>query len=331
MNERPGLDRDEVQKVVDDYHQLHDDDRTSSEERVRAYTKVANHYYDLVTDFYEYGWGQSFHFAPRASSESFAASLARHQHRLADALQLKPGGELLDIGCGVGGPMRSIAKHTGCRVLGVNNNAYQIERGRRHSAKASMSDVTSFLKADFMDLPLEDDRFDGAYVIEASCHAPSRTDLFRGVRRVMKPGALFAGYTWCLTDGYRADDPEHVRIRKDIEIGNGLPAMSMTHEVDDALRDAGFEIVQVVDLAAEDSHRTWYDSLRGDMSSLRGFPRTPLGRSVTRTMTSALEKLRIAPKGTTEVSALLNRAADALVEGGERQMFTPMYFFVARA
>ena len=28
-------------------------------------------YYDLVTDFYEYGWGSSFHFAPRVPGESF--------------------------------------------------------------------------------------------------------------------------------------------------------------------------------------------------------------------------------------------------------------------
>ena len=36
----------------------------------------------LITDFYEYGWGQSFHFAPRLRSESFdvrpARGLAHH-------------------------------------------------------------------------------------------------------------------------------------------------------------------------------------------------------------------------------------------------------------
>lgn len=29
------------------------------------YTTFTNLYYDLVTDFYEYGWGRAFHFAPR--------------------------------------------------------------------------------------------------------------------------------------------------------------------------------------------------------------------------------------------------------------------------
>ena len=32
---------------------------------------VSNLYYNLATDFFEYGWGRSFHFAPRVPAESF--------------------------------------------------------------------------------------------------------------------------------------------------------------------------------------------------------------------------------------------------------------------
>ena len=35
-----------------------------------GYNKLANLYYDLVTDFYEYGWGRSFHFGPLVPGES---------------------------------------------------------------------------------------------------------------------------------------------------------------------------------------------------------------------------------------------------------------------
>ena len=47
-------------------------------------------------------------------------------------------------------------------------------------------------------------------------------------------------------------------------------------------------------------------------------------------MVSLLETLRIAPKGTTHVSAMLNATALDLVEGGKQELFTPSYFFVAR-
>ena len=47
------------------------------------YEEFNNLYYDLVTDFFEYGWGRSFHFAPRVPGESFEASLARHERHMA--------------------------------------------------------------------------------------------------------------------------------------------------------------------------------------------------------------------------------------------------------
>ena len=46
------------------------------------------------------------------------------------------------------------------------------------------------------------------------------------------------------------------------------------------------------------------------------------GRSITNAMTVVLEKLRLAPKGTKQVSDFLNEGADALVAGGRTGTFT---------
>ncbi len=43
-----------------------------------------------------------------------------------------------------------------------------------------------------------------------------------------------------------------------------------------------------------------------------------------------MERVHLAPQGTSEVSSFLNRAADALVAGGETGIFTPMYLFHAQ-
>ena len=37
-------------------------------------------YYNLATDFYEFGWGQSFHFAPMGFREPLERAIARHEH-----------------------------------------------------------------------------------------------------------------------------------------------------------------------------------------------------------------------------------------------------------
>ena len=49
----------------------------------------------MPPDFYEYGWGQSFHFARREGDESFNQSIRSHEHRIADQLNLKPGDRVL--------------------------------------------------------------------------------------------------------------------------------------------------------------------------------------------------------------------------------------------
>ena len=64
-------------------------------ERKENAVAVANHYYDLVTDFYEYGWGESFHFAVMSKHESREHAFAKHEYRLALKLQAKPGDTLL--------------------------------------------------------------------------------------------------------------------------------------------------------------------------------------------------------------------------------------------
>jgi len=43
-----------------------------------------------------------------------------------------------------------------------------------------------------------------------------------------------------------------------------------------------------------------------------------------------LELLGIAASGSTDVSSVLMNAADALVEGGELGIFTPMFFILLR-
>jgi sterol 24-C-methyltransferase len=107
-------------------------------------------YYDLATDLYEEGWAQSFHFCRFAPAESFLQALARHEHYLAHRINITDSMTVLDVGCGVGKPAREIATFTGCNVVGLNNNAYQIERATAHAAREGLSDKVAFAKGDFM-------------------------------------------------------------------------------------------------------------------------------------------------------------------------------------
>lgn len=48
-------------------------------------------------------------------------AIARHEHYLASQTGLKPGMRVLDVGCGVGGPAREIARFADVEIVGCNN------------------------------------------------------------------------------------------------------------------------------------------------------------------------------------------------------------------
>ena len=317
---------DEVKSTVDGYTEIYD---AGLERRKEEYRSFVNRYYDLVTDFYEFGWGQSFHFAPRRRGESFKASLVRHQHFLAERLSLKPGMQVLDVGCGVGGPMGNLARHSGASFVGINNNAYQIERAKIHTR--DVQSLCRFIHGDYMQIPDEDGRYDAAIAIESMPHAPDKTAAFREVLRVMRPGACFAGYDWCLTKKFDPGNAEHLRIKNDIMVGDALPDIATTSEVSAALQTAGFELVEARDRAPEaDPEMPWYRALQGRDLSLSSIPRSPLGRALTNLTLRVGERLRLFSEGARAVSTILNAGADALVDGGRSGVFTPMFYFLAR-
>jgi sterol 24-C-methyltransferase len=321
-----------VSETVKKYQDLHsEEDGGTAEKRKSSAAKVANLYYDLVTDFYQYGWGDSFHFAPRYKGESFQASLKRHELFLAHQMNLQPSEKVLDVGCGVGGPMKAIAIATGSRITGLNNNSYQIDKAKISIKNAGLESVCDFVKGDFMDMSFEAESFDAVYQIEATAHTNDKRKVFGEIYRTLKPGGIFGGYEWCLTDLYDCSNPEHSKIKKRIEIGGGLPDIATIAEVQKALVDAGFEILEARDVAPTSNPSTpWYLPLTSRDLSLRGFARSGLGRAVTHYTVQLLEKLRIAPQGSTEISSLLSSGADAFVASGELGIFTPMYFYLAK-
>jgi sterol 24-C-methyltransferase len=340
-NEDHTLKGDEFKSSVTDYENMFGGARTStgaitSEESVnlrkQRYADMVNHFYNLVTDFYEWGWGQSFHFAPRFHNETFNESLKRAEYFLAARLGMNSKTKALDVGCGVGGPMRNMAVFSGCSTEGITINQYQVNIGNKYHERNGLKDRCKSIQGDFQNLPWPDQTFDVAYQIEATCHSPDRVHTFKGIARCLKPGGLFAGYEWAMLDNYSPKDADHVRVKEGIEVGNGLPTLVHYSVIVKNLEDAGFEVIEHFD-ANRGQHNSneipWYDTLNGKMS-ISGFRMTYVGRMCTHTMIWWLELLRVAPKGTTMVSSLLNATALDLVEAGKKQIFTPSYYFLAK-
>lgn len=320
-----------LDSIVGEYNQLFSETDGDDSERKGQYMKLINHYYDLVTDFYEYGWGESFHFGVRHKGENLPNSLLRHELWLASKLGIKEGDVAADIGCGIGGPMRNIARFSGAKIVGVNNNAYQIKNGTKYNKAKELDHLCSFLHSDFMNIKCDNETFDCAYAIEATCHAPDKVPCFKEVNRILKPGGLFCGYEWCMTDKFDPKNKEHQRIKRDIMIGDGLPDIFPIQNVVDSLEKAGFEVIEYKDLApvTRANNVPWYQALSGGFS-LSGFRASRLGLIVTTTIVVILETVRFLPKGSKNSHDILCTAADGLVDGGKAEIFTPALYFKAR-
>jgi sterol 24-C-methyltransferase len=300
--------------------------------RKRNYAKVVNHYYDLATDFYEYGWGQSFHFAPRFAGEDFQASLARHEHYLASRMNLVPGQKVADLGCGVGGPMRAIARFSGANVVGVNNNAYQVQRVAQLNEAQGLDGLCDVVKGNFMELPFKEATFDAAYGIEALCHAPSFVDVYKEVYRTLKPGGMFASYEWVMTPNYDPTNAAHNFAKHQIEHGDGLHDMVGQEDVKKAIVEAGFELIEAADLVQTmkaTNSVPWYSTFLGGLK-LSQLKHSQFGRWCTQALVDVMETCKLAPSGTSSTHKMLIEAAEGLTAGGELEIFTPMYFVLAR-
>ena len=153
MSKRDGA----AQKAAVDEYFKHWDNKAAKDEtadtreaRRAEYATLTRHYYNLATDLYEYGWGGSFHFCRFAYGEAFGQAIARHEHFLAHMMGLRDDMEVLDVGCGVGGPAREICKFSGARITGLNNNDYQIERATKYAAREGLAHKLKYVKGDFM-------------------------------------------------------------------------------------------------------------------------------------------------------------------------------------
>jgi sterol 24-C-methyltransferase len=310
-----------------------------NDKRLESYTDVVNGYYDGATELYEYGWAQSFHFSRFYKGEAFLASLARHEHYLASQMGLRPGMRVLDVGCGVGGPAREIARFSDAQIIGLNNNDFQIQRARKYTKKAGLEDQVTYVKGDFMKLAEQfgEGYFDAVYAIEATVHAPSWEGVYGEIFKVLKPGGIFGVYEWCMTDTWDPSIPEHKAVAHQIELGNGIPEMRPLRMARDAMKTVGFEMMHEEDLAARPDVIPWYYPLEGDIFKAQTlwdyitvWRMSWSGKLVSHNFIRLMELFGLVPKGTFEVGESLKVAAESLVSSGQQKLFTPMFLMVSR-
>ena len=65
------------------------------QDRVCTAQTMTETFYNLVTDFYEYGYGQSFHFTPLYDDKGFEECIADYEQEAGRMIGAKPGMKIL--------------------------------------------------------------------------------------------------------------------------------------------------------------------------------------------------------------------------------------------
>ena len=96
----------------------------------------------------------------------------------------------LDIGGGVGGPMRWFALKTGAKMHEVDITPVFVDISNGITNRLGMKDVCNAQLGDATDLEFPEDTFDFATMMAVSPNITDRQKLYRSIAKVLKPGGL---------------------------------------------------------------------------------------------------------------------------------------------
>ena len=151
---------------------------------------------DGILEFY---WGEHIHLGHYGSplrKKDFLTAKSDFVHEMVKwggLDKLPRGTKVLDVGCGIGGSTRILAKDYGFLAPGVTISPKQVQR----ATELTPEGVTAkFQVDDALALSFPDNSFDVVWSIEAGPHMPDKAKYAQEMVRVLKPGGILVVADW---------------------------------------------------------------------------------------------------------------------------------------
>ena len=208
-------------------------------------------HYDVISPYYRSLWGEHLHhgYWIRGDESKEKAQLQLIEH-LAQVAGVRPGSEILDIGCGLGASTLYLAKNYKAAVTGITISEVQVEMATKAAAREQLDAKFLLMDAEAM---LFQKQFDLLWSVESISHYQRREEFFASAAKLLKPGGLFA-----ITDWFKKENLTRAETKKFIDpIEKGMMVeLQIMDDYEHFLTSNGLPIVHR-DILNKNCAKTW--------------------------------------------------------------------------
>ncbi|XP_055821030.1 probable tocopherol O-methyltransferase, chloroplastic isoform X3 [Solanum dulcamara] len=215
--------------------------------------------YDESSGIWEDIWGDHMHhgyYQPQSSvslSDHRSAQIRMIEQALTFASISDPAKKpmsIVDVGCGIGGSSRYLAKKYGATAKGITLSPVQAERAQALADAQGLGDKVSFQVADALNQPFPDGQFDLVWSMESGEHMPDKEKFVGELARVAAPGGTIILVTWCHRDLSPSEEsltPEEKELLNKICKAFYLPAWCSTADYVKLLQSNSLQDIKAAD------------------------------------------------------------------------------------
>ncbi|WP_256393746.1 class I SAM-dependent methyltransferase [Natronoarchaeum rubrum] len=136
-----------------------------------------------------------------ASVDEFHIRGLEATREVADLAEVEDHSRVLDVGCGIGGPARTLASEFGCDVVGLDIVEEYCRAATLFTDRVGLTEKVRFQHGNALDLPFEDEEFDVVWFEHALPNIEATEVAIEEAGRVLRPGGTLALYEICAGPG----------------------------------------------------------------------------------------------------------------------------------
>lgn len=208
-------------------------------------------FYDASTGLWEKAWGEHMHHGYYGINGDVKKDHRQAQVDLIEELlrwgNVSTAKYILDVGCGIGGSARYLAKKYNAEVVGTTLSPVQAERAKTLTRASDISQPILFMVEDALTPSFPPASFDLIWSLESAEHIPRKSRLLYNWYTLLKPGGKVLMATWC----HRPIPPEltdsEQQFLQRIYSAYHLPPFISLEMYAALMEDVGFSNVETAD------------------------------------------------------------------------------------